>query len=135
MKVESFDKVKLEEVNVEGAVGTKIRWLVSQKDGAPNFALRMFEVQPGGNTPFHAHDWEHEVFVLEGEGELVLAGEKKPFKRYDAMLVDPNIYHQFKNTGEAVLKFLCIVPHEDAPKKKKNESTGNPFAAGTANNC
>jgi quercetin dioxygenase-like cupin family protein len=135
MKVESFDKVKLEDVSVEGAVGTKIRWLISQKDNAPNFALRMFEVQPGGMTPFHTHAWEHEVFVLEGEGELVLAGEKKPFKRYDVIYVDPEIYHQFMNTGESVMKFLCIVPHEDAPKKKKNESTGNPFAAGTANNC
>lgn len=134
MKLVSFDKVKLEDVNVEGAVGTKIRWLVSQKDNAPNFALRMFEVQPGGMTPFHQHPWEHEVFVLEGEGALVLAGEKKPFKRYDAMLVDPGVHHQFLNTGEAVLKFLCIVPHEQ-PTKIEEKPAGNPFAAGTANNC
>ena len=134
MKLVPFDKVKLEDVSVEGAAGTKIRWLVSQKDGAPNFALRMFEIQPGGHTPFHQHCWEHEVFVLEGQGELVLAGEKRPFKRYDAMYVDPDVFHQFLNTGDSVLKFLCIIPHEDAPKKEK-KTTGNPFAAGTANNC
>lgn len=134
MKLVSFDKVKLEDVNVEGAVGTKMRWLISAKDNAPNFALRMFEIEPGGNTPFHQHPWEHEAFVLEGEGALVLAGEQKPFKKYDSMLVDPNIHHQFKNTGDTVLKFLCIVPNEQ-PAQGSGKKNTNPFAAGTANNC
>ncbi|OQY38395.1 MAG: cupin [Candidatus Cloacimonetes bacterium 4572_65] len=134
MKLVSFDQVKLEDVNIEGALGTGIRWLISQKDNAPNFALRMFEVKPGGNTPFHKHAWEHEVFVLEGEGALVLQGETKPFKRYDSIYVDPEMMHQFRNEGDTTMKFLCIVPHQtpaEAPKKKAK----NPFASGTANNC
>ncbi|MFH1179934.1 MAG: cupin, partial [Candidatus Bathyarchaeota archaeon] len=46
----------------------KIRWLINEKNGALNFAMRRFEVEPGGYTPYHTHDWEHEVYVLEGEG-------------------------------------------------------------------
>jgi len=131
MKVISYQDVPLEDVNVEGASLAQIRWLISQKDNAPNFALRLFEVGVGGHTPYHSHDFEHEVFVLEGEGIFVVEGEDKPFKAWDVIYVDPNIEHQFKNTGTQILKFLCIIPH-DKPKVKK---AINPFASGTANNC
>ncbi len=131
MKIVHFDQVKLEPVNAEGAEGTMIRWLVAQKDGAPNFALRMFEVEPGGHTPYHQHDWEHEVYVLEGEGVLQTDRGELPFGAHDAMYVDPGMWHAFKNTGDTVMKFLCIIPHEQAVVKKSL----NPFADEKANNC
>lgn len=131
MKVTGFNDITLEDVNIEGALNTKIRWLIGQKDGAPNFALRMFEVEAGGHTPLHSHDYEHEVFVLDGEGVFVCAEGEKPFKAWDVIYVDPSIEHQFRNTGNSTMKFLCIIPH-DKPKVKK---AINPFASGTANNC
>ncbi len=39
--------------------------------------------------------------------------------------------HAFKNTGTDLMKFLCIIPHEQPVLKK----TLNPFADETANNC
>lgn len=38
--------------------------------GAENFAMRLFEIQPRGYSPLHQHDWEHEVFILEGKGAV-----------------------------------------------------------------
>ncbi len=133
MKVTHYDKITLEDVNIEGSKATKIRWMIAEKDGAPNFAMRMFEVQPGGFTPYHSHSWEHEVFILEGEGMFVTEEKEIPFKAWDAIYADPYMKHQFRNTGEGILRFLCLVPHQkpEQPKKK----TLNPFAQGTANNC
>ncbi|HOD54775.1 MAG TPA: cupin domain-containing protein [Candidatus Cloacimonadota bacterium] len=131
MKVVNYQDVPLEDVNIEGAAFTKIRWLIGQKDNAPNFALRLFEVAEGGHTPLHSHDYEHEVFVLEGQGVFVCSEGEKPFKAWDVIYVDPSIEHQFRNTGAGSMKFLCIIPH-DKPKVKK---VVNPFASGTANNC
>lgn len=131
MKIVHFDQVELEPVNAEGAEGAMIRWLIAQKDGAPNFALRMFEVEPNGHTPFHVHDWEHEVFVLAGNGVLKTESGDLPFKANDAIFVDPGLRHSFKNTGADLMKFLCIIPHEHPAQKK----TLNPFADETANNC
>ena len=131
MKVVDYHDVALEPVNAEGAEGAKIRWLIAQGDGAPNFALRMFEVEPGGHTPHHTHAWEHELYVLAGTGKLVTERGEFAFKADDVMYVDPNMKHSFHNTGEDTLKFLCIIPHEKPVVKK----TLNPFAAGTANNC
>jgi len=63
-----FTDVDLEEPSEEGIKDMKVRWLISKKDGAENFAMRLFEIQPGGYSPLHQHDWEHEVFILDGSG-------------------------------------------------------------------
>ncbi len=131
MKVIHYDQVELEPVYADGAEGAQIRWLIAQKDGAPNFALRMFEVAPEGHTPYHQHNWEHELYVLSGKGVLVTERGETPFLKDDVMYVDPNMMHEFKNTGTETLKFLCIIPHEQPIIKK----TVNPFADETANNC
>ena len=131
MKVVHFDEIDLEKVDAEGASKTNIRWLISQKDKAPNFAMRMFEIEPNGHTPLHSHNWEHEVFILEGEGLLVTDKGDMAFKTWDVIYVDPKVSHQFKNTGETILRFLCMIPHEKPVVKKSI----NPFATGTANNC
>ena len=138
MKVVSFKDVTLEDVKVDGAKGTKIRWLISQKDSAPNFALRLFEVEVGGFTPYHSHNFEHEVYVLDGEGVFVTEEKDYPFKKDDVIYADPDLKHQFRNVGQTTLKFLCAVPI-DNPKPKQEEEkpykTVNPFAAGKVNNC
>jgi len=89
----------------------KVRWLITKEMGAPNFAMRVFEVEPGGYSPLHKHPWEHEVFILEGEGELFDGEHATPFKPNDVVFVPPNEMHQFKNTGKSVLKFICLIPY------------------------
>jgi quercetin dioxygenase-like cupin family protein len=140
MKLAHFNQVELQPVNIEGAAGTQIRWLIAEKDGAPNFALRMFEVEAGGHTPYHKHAWEHEVYCLEGEGIFVFEGNDYAFKAHDTIYVDPNKMHQFKNSGKGKMKFLCIIPHEsnyktEEKKQPEIKKAKNPFAAGKANNC
>jgi len=83
--------------------------------GAPTFVMRLFEVARGGHTPMHAHDWEHEVFVLEGEGELASPESRLPLRPGVAAFVPPGETHQFVNTGDGALRFLCIVPLRGQP--------------------
>jgi quercetin dioxygenase-like cupin family protein len=110
MKVEQSAKIAKKPVNVEGAKGVEIRVLISKADGAPTFAMRMFEVQPGGHTPLHRHPHEHEVFVLEGAGVFVHEGRNYPITGEDVIFVPGDSEHCFKNTGSSLLRFLCLVP-------------------------
>lgn len=112
MKVVDYRTVKAEPVEVEGAKDVKVRWLIAKKDQAENFAMRLFEVSPGGHTPYHTHDWEHEVFVVEGEGEVQIDGQTYPVKKDTVVFVEPNQKHCFKNTGEGILKFICLIPYK-----------------------
>ena len=111
MKVCHFTDVTAEDVGGE-AVGVKIRWLIDKKSGAPNFAMRHFEIAPGGNTPWHAHDWEHEVFGLTGQGVVVNEEGEKPFRTGVCVYMPPGEKHNFRNTGTKPLTMICMVPHK-----------------------
>jgi quercetin dioxygenase-like cupin family protein len=104
------EQVESQPVDMEGARGCRVRWLIGQKQGAPNFAMRHFEVAPGGHTPLHYHPYEHEVFVLEGEGIAVEGAKQHPLRAGDVVFVRPDEVHQFRNSGSQPLKFLCLVP-------------------------
>lgn len=114
MLVRHYTQVKQDKVEQEGAKGVKIRWLISDADGAPNFAMREFEIEPGGHTPYHHHSWEHEVFVLQGEGVAVGEDGEVPIESGSILLIKGGQMHNFKNTGQDNLRFLCLVPHHPA---------------------
>ena len=113
MKVVHHTDVACESVAENGAAGVSVRWVISKADQAPNFYMRVFEVEPGGHTPSHEHPWEHEAFVLEGVGCLTRPNEQTPLSRGDVVFVPPGETHQFKNTGDQPMKFICVIPRPD----------------------
>jgi quercetin dioxygenase-like cupin family protein len=110
MKIEKSSNISKSPVEIEGAKDVEIRWLISKDDGAPNFAMRMFELQPGGFTPLHIHPHEHEVFILEGKGTFICESQEHEFGTEYVIFVPPNKEHRFKNTGDSVLRMLCLIP-------------------------
>ena len=111
MKIQSSKAVELQAVTMEGSSNCQVRWLLSLSDGAPNFAMRQFEVAPGGYTPLHHHPYEHEIYVVEGEGEVYEGDIPHSIRAGDVVLVKPDDVHQFKNNSDKPLKFLCLIPN------------------------
>jgi quercetin dioxygenase-like cupin family protein len=116
MKLFHYDAVKVKDAE-EGASKLKIRWLITKEMGAENFAMRLFEMEPGGYSPLHLHPWEHEVFILDGEGSVFDGENAKEFKARDVIFVPSNERHQFKNNGKKTLKFLCLIPYAKEGKE------------------
>jgi quercetin dioxygenase-like cupin family protein len=104
--------VEARPMSMPGASGVSMRLLVSRDDGAPTFSMRMFEVEPGGHTPLHQHNYEHEVIILAGEGQLVTSDsdDSRPVAAGDAVYVPANELHRFRNSGAEKLQFVCMVP-------------------------
>lgn len=97
-------------VHVDGAQGVSASSLVAEPDGAPTCAMRLFELAPGGRTPHHTHDWEHVIYVVEGEGLVATGKEEFELAAGDTALVDPGEEHHFSNNGKAPFRFVCVVP-------------------------
>ena len=93
-----------------GIKGVKMRRVIAEKEGAENFVMRVFEVEPGGNTPLHSHDWEHEVFILNGAAIVVDPSGEHKVKSGDVIFVPGNEEHQFRNDSDEVLEFICLIP-------------------------
>jgi len=113
MKVIHSGEVPAQPVDEEGAQGATVRWLIAAREGAPNFAMRLFELAEGGNTPYHDHGWEHEVYVVDGEAEVVSEAGAQSLSAGDAVLVAPGERHQFRNRGAGAARFLCMIPLPD----------------------
>jgi quercetin dioxygenase-like cupin family protein len=112
MKVISYHESEPEK-ELEGVLR---RDIISDDDGAPNFAMQLFEVDTGSSTASHSHPWEHEIFILNGKG--VIAGEQgsMPITKGSVVFIAPNEPHCIVNTGNEHLEFICVIP---LPKQKK----------------
>jgi quercetin dioxygenase-like cupin family protein len=97
-----------------------LRWVISEKDGAPNFDMRVVEVEPGGQSHHHRHPWEHQVLVLKGTGIVFQKGFERPLQPGSVIFVPPGEEHCFRNIGQETLEFICVIPSrsktEDAIK-------------------
>jgi len=98
------------DVRVEGAEGVRMRMLIGPADGAATFHMRHFAIDPGGRTPHHQHNYEHEVLVLSGAGLVRGAEGDRPCSAGDVVWIPANEPHQFVNTGTQPLEFICLIP-------------------------
>ena len=116
MKHISYSEVEPEIPDVDGIKDLTIRWLITKDDGAKNFAMRLFEVAPGGYSPWHQHEIEHEMFVVEGHGVAKSENGDIEFSTGDVFFIKPWEWHNFSNTGDKPLKFLCLIPYLEKEK-------------------
>jgi quercetin dioxygenase-like cupin family protein len=110
MRIIRKGEAKAEEVRAdqEGnpAAGTSMRVLVPE---GPNFVMREFTVKPGGHTPLHRHDFEHEVYVLSGTGRTE-GDVEADLGPGDSVYVKSRDLHCFRNKGREDLRFICVIP-------------------------
>jgi len=102
-----LDAVPMAGAGVEGVVK---RVLVSPEQGWDGWVMRLFDLEPGGHTPRHGHDWPHINFVAAGRGVLYLDGEEHPLTPGSYAYVPSGREHQFRADADAPLSFICIVP-------------------------
>lgn len=53
-------------------------------------------------------DTDQVLYLLEGEGKVVLNGEESPYKAGDLVLVHAGTNHNFINTGDKPLKIITM---------------------------
>jgi len=111
MMIKNMQQVPAQPVVMDGAKDVTVRVLIGPQDHAPTFAMRLFELAPGGHTPFHTHGFEHEVIILGGDIAVITEQGPTPVKKGDVLLVAPNELHQFKNQSDKLpAQFICLVP-------------------------
>jgi quercetin dioxygenase-like cupin family protein len=109
MLVRNRDEV--ESVTYSGdAEGVDMRPLITEREGAPHFAMRVFTLAADGHTPYHSHEWEHEVYILEGSGMVRGKDGERVLRAGDSVFLAPHEEHQFR-ASRTGLQFICCVPH------------------------
>ncbi len=110
MYVVNYNKRELKDVEMAGSQKVTMRWLIGRQTGANTYAMRIFEIAPGGIVPLHAHPEEHEIFVLNGKAKL-LGDIEATAKKDDVVFVPSNEPHGYDNTeGKDIFRFICVIP-------------------------
>jgi len=95
----------------EQGPGASLRWLIDDaRDGAPVYALRMVELAAGGHSPHHTHPYEHENFVVEGQGRVLIGETWHDVAPGSVVFVPGGVRHTYVNAGEVPFRFLCGIP-------------------------
>ncbi|NYT13978.1 MAG: cupin domain-containing protein [Candidatus Methanofastidiosa archaeon] len=103
-------EIKERKIEADDAKGVSIAILVGEDQGAKNFFMRIMKIEKEGFSPYHRHEWEHENFILKGEGYLKTEKGKSPVKKGDVIYIPPNELHSYINTGNEELEVMCIIP-------------------------
>ena len=91
----------------KGAVG---RVVIGKADGDTNFCMRVFEIEPGGHSARHSHDFEHQVFVHAGQGEAWDGENWHEIGPGSVIYIPGGKEHQLRTAGSEKLVFVCVIP-------------------------
>jgi mannose-6-phosphate isomerase-like protein (cupin superfamily) len=84
--------------------GSTIRELMR----ADHQTLAEATLAPGQQTQRHYHAVSEELYyVVAGEGEMEVDGERSAVAPGDAVLIPPGAWHQIVARGNSELRFLC----------------------------
>ncbi|OGF64708.1 MAG: cupin [Candidatus Fischerbacteria bacterium RBG_13_37_8] len=109
MSIKHMDDVNKDIVKAGTNVSMQV--LISSKEG-PNFAMRRFIFEPGGEMPRHTNEVEHEQLVLNGKAQVGIGDDVYEVKKGDVLFIPAHVPHWYKNIGEETFEFLCMVPNK-----------------------
>lgn len=97
--------------------GARTTPLVTRETGSTSFITGYTSFGPGGEIPFHSHNCQESVVLMEGEAILDIDGGEYPLIAHQATFIPPNVSHRFRNPSQtAETKILWIYARPDATR-------------------
>ena len=89
--------------------------------GSRFFDHRISTYEAGAYVESHVHKVQEQIYhVLDGEGVLIVDGERRLVRANDVTFIPPGVVHEFHNTGIDPLVFLVITspPTDEEPRPR-----------------
>ncbi len=75
--------------------------------GATRISMGVNTTEVGSCIPLHGHEDEEEaMFIIQGEGKLVMGDKEYPLTAGSAIYSPPGVKHTIINTGDVPLKLV-----------------------------
>ena len=110
--------------------GARTTPLVLPAIGATGFINGITEFAPGTHIPFHSHNCEESVVLLEGHAYMDISGEVHELKPLDTTFIPANVAHRFRNKSSTeTMKILWIYASVNATRTLMDSGETRPVAA------
>lgn len=97
--------------------GARTTPLVTRNLGTQSFITGYTSFDGGVEIPFHSHNCEESVVLMEGEAILDIDGLEYQLKPHDVTYIPPNVPHRFRNRSKTKpMKILWIYATVDATR-------------------
>lgn len=70
---------------------------------------------PPGRAPDHFHPYDEVIYILDGEGELEIGGERAPLRPGSCIHLPARLVHCLANTGDRELRLLGVFRPAGSP--------------------
>jgi quercetin dioxygenase-like cupin family protein len=87
--------------------------IIGPTDGAHNFAMRYFEIPPGGQSSFEHHLHDQGIMIMKGRARVLLGWEIHEVGPGDVIYIPQHEQHQFESISDEPLGFLCVIPSKE----------------------
>ncbi|WP_431289080.1 cupin domain-containing protein [Roseateles chitinivorans] len=106
--------------------GAKTTPLVSPSIGTRSFITGYTSFEGGAEIPFHSHNCEESVVLMEGNAILDIDGQHYELKAHDVTYIPPNVSHRFRNMSRTEpMKILWIYANVEATRTLTDSGATN----------
>lgn len=110
--------------------GARTTPLVTKAVGTQSFITGYTAFDGGVEIPFHSHNCEESVVLMEGHAILDIDGLEYQLKPHDVTYIPPHVPHRFRNVSKTEpMKILWIYANTQATRTLMETGVTNPVSA------
>ena len=91
---------------IQFAPGITVSELVSKDTGATEISSSIATFDVGSGNTTHYHNAEESVIVAQGQGTVIINGQKHLVRKDDAVFITPGTHHKLINTGDGPFQVI-----------------------------
>lgn len=110
--------------------GARTTPLVNKEVGTQSFITGYTSFEGGAVIPFHSHNCQESVVLMEGEAMMDIDGLEYQLKAHDVTFIPPNVVHRFRNLSATMpMKILWIYENTSATRTLAESGQTAPVSA------
>ncbi len=102
----------------------RVRNFIANKELGTQSDIHENVLSPGVTIPWHFHETEEVIVVLEGSGECRTEQTTEKYSAGDVIILPPRVKHSLKNSGDTLIRQICIFPGDPATQFLEGEYPG-----------
>lgn len=116
--------------NYERGGGARTTPLINKAVGTQSFITGYTSFEGGAVIPFHSHNCQESVVLMQGEAMMDIDGLEYQLKPHDVTFIPPNVSHRFRNLSKTnPMKILWIYENTAATRTLTETGATAPVSA------
>src|SRR5439155_12761605 len=86
----------------------RVRNFIANRERGTQSDIHENVISPGVTVPWHFHETEEIIVVLEGDGECRTDEGTEKYSAGDIIILPPRVKHSLHNSGVSLIRQICF---------------------------